>query len=233
MQLRWCCDGRVAALVPVDDKLGQDDSQVELLAESTRCALCAGSRDLVVLHCSACNGRDEVYNSREWQNKVPHPLQTVSEGCSTSCYPLFSSVCWADCDSSVLVCCASTEWSCSTQTHSISSGLLTFLCSSQLKRDPQVHTVSLVYITIYVPAHFVFFCPKILLKVLTIHLRLPILTTLVTWTTNQPKWWASTMTWYSMGWSWGAGPSAYTRHTSRSDCCVRCSRWTHKCLPTC
>ena len=73
MQLRWCCDGRVAALVPVDDELGQDDSQVELLAESTRRALCAGSRDLVVLHCSACNGRDEVYNSREWQNKVPHP----------------------------------------------------------------------------------------------------------------------------------------------------------------
>lgn len=88
MKLWWCCDGQVAALVPVGDEPGPDDSQVQLLAESARSTLSTGSGDLVVLYCSACNGGDEVYNSTEWKNKVSHPFQSVSEGCSTPHVPL-------------------------------------------------------------------------------------------------------------------------------------------------
>lgn len=87
MQLKWCCSGQVAVLVPVGDEPEPDDSQVQLVAESARTALCLDSGDLVVLHCSARSGRDEVYNSTEWRNKVPRPLQPVSEGCNIPCIP--------------------------------------------------------------------------------------------------------------------------------------------------
>lgn len=90
MKLRWCCDGQVATLVPahVGDEPGPDDSQVQLLAESARSTLSTGSGDLVVLHCSARDGGDEVYNSTEWRNKVSHSFRPVSEGCSTPHVPL-------------------------------------------------------------------------------------------------------------------------------------------------
>ena len=71
VQLKWSCGGQVAVLVPVGDEPCPDDSQVQLVAESAMSALCPGSGDLVVLHCSAHGGRDELYNSTEWRNKVP------------------------------------------------------------------------------------------------------------------------------------------------------------------
>ena len=70
MNLKWCCEGGAAAVVPEGSGPGPDDSQVQALAESARSVLSAASDDLVVLHCSAHNGRDEVYNSVEWRNKV-------------------------------------------------------------------------------------------------------------------------------------------------------------------
>lgn len=70
VNLTWCCEGGVAAVVPEGNGPGPDDSQVQVVAESARSVLCATSDDLVVLHCSAHDGRDGVYNSTEWMNKV-------------------------------------------------------------------------------------------------------------------------------------------------------------------